>query len=596
MSFGFGSSSAAKPAFGGFSTPNPQASSSGPSTSLFGAAPAQPAGSSTSLFGSTNPQPQQQQQQPAAGGGLFGSTTNQPSGTSGGTSLFGSTSQPQGGGGLFGSTVQQPQQQQGGGLFGNTSTSGTGSSTGGLFGSANANANQPAGTGAAGGSSLFGGGGAKPAGSGLFGSTTTAQPASGTGGSLFGQHNAQQSGRTGLFGSTTGQQPQQTQQGGSSLFGGGSTFGQQSQSQTQNKPAGSLFGGGAYATTQTSQPQQFSTFATGINNPQPQQQQQPSIFGQSMMNNTNTNMNASTSANPFGVKQGPDIETRIKQIQGAWDGNSPDCRFKYFFFNVVEEGTAGRYGRPAGASDDAKWAKALRDNPDPNSMVPVLATGWADVKKREQQQENLASVHQQRVKELQAALSHTRQTSLSASIRLSNLQAQQTQLLHRLIHVVSQTPQYVPLIQSSAFKQEEADMQRQLESVKAELEGKGRNTVKPSHSSSHGLGLNNGRSTPVNSSGGVGANKGRLLGQVNELWGHLEEIRRRRKMSRNGNDSNGHSGEHNWLADEKALAEVAEILSTQQMALQKLSGLVHDGLEDSEVIRHGLGMVSSQER
>ncbi|OCF58775.1 hypothetical protein L486_03265 [Kwoniella mangroviensis CBS 10435] len=578
MSFGFGAS-AAKPAFGGFSTPNPQASTSNTGGSLFGSAPAQPANPSTSLFGSTQ-QPQQQQQPATGGGGLFGSTANQPAGTTGGTGLFGSTApqntnQPSTGG-LFGSTAQ-PQQQQssGGGLFG--STSAPAPASGGLFGSTSA-APAPA----AGGSSLFGA--AKPAGTGLFGSTTTTQPTTG-GSGLFGQSTSTtqpSTGGTGLFGSlaqpqSQQQQQQQQKQGGSSLFGG---FGQQSQAP---KPAGGLFGGfGTSSTTQ--QPQQ-----------QPQQQ---GLFGSTNANNNNafgqqsTMMGASTSTtmNPFGVKQEPDIETRIKHIQGAWDSNSPECRFKYFFYNVVEEGTTSRYGRPVGANDDAKWAKSLRDNPDPNCMVPVLATGWADVKKREQQQANLASVHQQRVKELQAALSHTRQTSLSASIRLSNLKAQQTQLLHRLIHVVSQTPQYVPIIQSSAFKQEEAEMQKQLESIKSELEGKGKNSIRPSSSISLN---NNGRSTPV------GVSKGRLLGQVNELWGQLEEIRRKRKL-RNINGGGGYDGNgegyHNWLSDEKALAEVAEILSTQQMALQKLSGLVHEGLEDTDVMRQGLGMISGNER
>lgn len=40
---------------------------------------------------------------------------------------------------------------------------------------------------------------------------------------------------------------------------------------------------------------------------------------------------------------------------------------QYFFYNVVEPGTTYRYGRPAGATDDAKWAKALRENPDPDT-------------------------------------------------------------------------------------------------------------------------------------------------------------------------------------------------------------------------------------
>ncbi|WRT64728.1 uncharacterized protein IL334_001662 [Kwoniella shivajii] len=570
MSFSFGAQP--KPAFGGFSTPNPQGSTSNTGGSLFGSAPSQPANPSASLFGSTQ-QPQQQPQQPATAGGLFGSTTNQPSGTTTGGGLFGSTSQPSTG--MFGSTAQPAQQQQqqqpnGGGLFGSAPNPAAGSSSGGgLFGSMNTTNNNAG----AGGSSLFGQqNSAKPAGTGLFGSTN--QPAAG-GSSMFGQSTTQpNSTGTGLFGSTQQPQPQQQQQQGGSLFGG---FGQQSQSGA--KPAGGLFSGFGGASQQQQQQQQ-------------QQPQQQNLQGSSMWNANNSSlgqstmggpMNASTSSNvnPYGVKQEPDMETRIKDIQGAWDSNSPDCRFKYFFYNVVEEGTTSRYGRPQGANDDSKWAKALRDNPDPNCMVPVLATGWADVKKREQQQENLASVHQQRVKELQAALSHTRQTSLSASIRLTNLQAQQTQLLHRLIHLVSQTPQYVPLIQSSAFRQEEAEMQKQLEGVKAELEGKGRNAVRPSHS----IGLNgNGRSTPV----GVG--KGRLLGQVNELWGQLEEIRRRRKIRNND------GSDQSWLNDEKALAEVADILATQQMALQKLSGLVHEGLEDTEVMRQGLGMISSQER
>jgi nuclear pore complex protein Nup54 len=43
-----------------------------------------------------------------------------------------------------------------------------------------------------------------------------------------------------------------------------------------------------------------------------------------------------------------------------------------------------------------------------------------------------------------------------------------------------------------------------------------------------------------------------MLGQVNELWGMVEEVRRRRR----GGRSDGREG---WLADEKVLAEVAEV-------------------------------------
>jgi nuclear pore complex protein Nup54 len=63
--------------------------------------------------------------------------------------------------------------------------------------------------------------------------------------------------------------------------------------------------------------------------------------------------------------QGQDIESRIMAIKNAWDDNNPDCRFKYFFYNVVDPGTSQAYGRPIGANDDSKWLRAMRDNPDP---------------------------------------------------------------------------------------------------------------------------------------------------------------------------------------------------------------------------------------
>ncbi|KGB75147.2 hypothetical protein CNBG_0985 [Cryptococcus deuterogattii R265] len=562
MSFGgFGQAAGgAKPLFGGFGQQ--------PSTTL-----AQPAttGSSGGLFGSqSQPQQQQQQQQPTgglfgsqpkpAGTGLFGSTSTgqpQPQGQQGGGGLFGSstgagTGTTGAGGGLFGSTTQQQQPQAGGGLFGSTAgTVGTaGTSTGGLFGQQNQIQPKPAG--------------------GLFGSTAAAPapaPATG-GGGLFGstvQQPQQQQPQGGLFGSTT--QPAQT----GGLFGstaqqtqqqqGGGLFGNLGQSQA--KPAGGLFGGSAFGAPQQQQQQQ---------QPQSQLQQQPQggLFGSAFGQSTNQvgQLRQSQAAQPsmqqsvFGVKKEMDIESRIKAVQDAWDSSHPDCRFKYFFYNVVEEGTANRYARPAGANDDAKWAKALRDNPDPNSMVPVLAVGWADVKKRQQLQENLASVHQERIKEIVAALAHTRQTSLSSSIRLANLQARQSQLVHRLIHLAAQTPQHVPIIQSTVFKQEEADMAKQLEGVKAELEGHGRNSVKR-----------------VEARGEV--SRGRLLGQVNELWGQLEEIRRKRKVR-------GPDGREQWIGDEKMLGEIAEVLATQQTALQKLSDLVQDANLDADVmLSHG---------
>ncbi|ORY31027.1 nucleoporin complex subunit 54-domain-containing protein [Naematelia encephala] len=520
------STSTSKPLFGGFSTPNPQQAGNS-NTNLFGqpsanANPSVPAstggtgmfGSQTGggLFGSTSMTAQPQQQSQGQSG-LFGSTNNQQQQQQGG--LFGA--QPSGGG-IFGATqgTQQPGTSSGSGLFGASAGGG------GLFGSTaqnqnqsqNQNQNQAS-------SSLFG---AKPGG--LFGSTNT------TGG--LGQSTQQPSG--GLFSSTT-----QPQQGGlfgaQSQLGGGGSFGTQPQFQQQGGAAG--FGAPSQsALQQSTNPSRGALFQTA---PKPE-------------------MN---------------IEERIKNIYNAWDPNHPDCRFKYYFYNVVEPGTAGQYARPAGAADEAKWQRALRENPDPSSMIPVLATGWSDVQKRIQMQENVASVHQQIIKDITAALSKlTRDTSLASSIRVTTLQSELQSLLHRFIHVVALLSQHV----SAPTRTDDNETRAKLESVKAELDGR---TKRPGNSIGAG-----GSGTPRGKGVGGGGGGGRMIGEVNELWASVEELRRWRRLR-------GDTGAVGWTGDERALSDVAEVLGQQQIALQKLTELVRDDNFDADVIKQGLGMINS---
>ncbi|KAJ3079296.1 hypothetical protein HK102_003875, partial [Quaeritorhiza haematococci] len=225
-----GQQSQPKTGFGGFggfgtttTTPAPafgqQPATTTPGGGLFGAKPATtqtgfgtfgaPAATTTpSLFG------QAATSQPAAAGGLFGSTTATPFGqkpagstfgfgqTTSAPSLFGSTPAPAPTGGLFGQTpAQQPQAT---GLFGQTTAAPTtglfGTGTTGGFGTAPGLGGTTAatGTGFGSGTSLFG---QKPAtgGFGGFGPAPTAGAAPGTGFTLGQTANT----GTGLFGSST---------------------------------------------------------------------------------------------------------------------------------------------------------------------------------------------------------------------------------------------------------------------------------------------------------------------------------------------------------------------------------------------------------
>lgn len=159
----FGSSTQTSQAGGGLFGNSTQTSQPQQSGGLFGGSTTQQStGGGGGLFGSNT-----QQSNTTGGGGLFGNTSNQQQ--QGSTSgMFGqSTSQPQQSGGLFGGSLfgnTQNTQNKPGGLFGASSTN-TGGNTGGggLFGGNAQNT-------ATGGSSLFGGNTQQnTAGSSLFG-------------------------------------------------------------------------------------------------------------------------------------------------------------------------------------------------------------------------------------------------------------------------------------------------------------------------------------------------------------------------------------------------------------------------------------------
>ncbi|WVQ98527.1 hypothetical protein IAU59_005653 [Kwoniella sp. CBS 9459] len=326
----FGGFGQAKPAFGATGSTGFGTTGTGTGTGTFGQTGAT---GSTSFGGFGQPQ-QNQQQQPASGGlfggGSFGSTTQQPQQNTG-TGLFGQTGQqqqpaaggfgaPKPAGGLFGSTTApastgtstfggfgQPATSQPAstGLFGQSNPQ---ASTGtGLFGQSQPqqNSQQPASTGLFGSTGTSGGlFGAKPATSapstGLFGQTQPAQQSTQTGTGLFG--NTGSTG-TGLFGNTGNGLGQQNQQqnnslakpAGTGLFGGGTgLFGSTNQPQQQQQAGstGGLFGNlgqsqpastGLFGSTNNQQPQQSnlgSSLFSGLGQStaqQPQQQQQPSL-------------------------------------------------------------------------------------------------------------------------------------------------------------------------------------------------------------------------------------------------------------------------------------------------------------------------------
>ncbi|KAF8625065.1 hypothetical protein AX15_005547 [Amanita polypyramis BW_CC] len=460
----------------------------------------QPSTSGTSLFGSTT-----QQQQPSTGGGLLGNTTQQQPTTSGG--IFGSSTQqqPATGSGIFGITPQQQQSATGGGLFGSTTQQ-----------------QQP------------------PAGGGsLFGSSITQQPSTG---GIFGSTTQQQQPTTGtLFGSTTQQQPTI----GGGLFGtstaGGGSFG--------SKPASSLFG----STTGTGA-------GAGIFG---QQQQQPrsdpfgstasgSLFGGGTRLGASTlgasalgRTTSSAAQQQFDAQlQSQKLIQKILSTKEAWNPQSPQCRFQYNFYNLVDPSQVHLYGRPQNATNDAIWDKAVRENPDPSCLVPVIAIGLNDLRERVDAQTKQAEKHQTQVKDLKARMDTlNEQHTLSNLPRLLRAASQQTQIQQRLMRFIQHLHLLIPTLRSSSIRPEEEQLRGRLEEIEEEVK------------------------------------RSRLKPKLNELWALLGAI----NASRGGTKNANNTGE--WaVVDEEGMTQIAQILAEQQMGLAHLTKILQKMVNDLDII------------
>ncbi|KIO30091.1 hypothetical protein M407DRAFT_158060 [Tulasnella calospora MUT 4182] len=482
--------------------------------------------------------------------GGFGTTTSQPAfganqtQTTTGLGLFGQNTQQQqpvaATGGLFG--TQQPQTQPTTGLFGQPTSQGLGA------GGSSLGTTQSA-------TGLFGQ--PQPTSGGLFGQNQPTAQVQSTASGLFGNQPQNTSGSGGLFGNTAAT----TGATGGGLFGNSGTtttagglFGnqqqqQQQQQQPQQQPTGGLFGN-ASATTQP------VATASGFGG---------SLFGPRPTTTgfTNAPLTISTLGGPSTSTLPQPAQTtasspnpifgKVEEIYSAWNPASPSCRFQYYFYNMVDPQQVALYGRPPNATNEALWQKAVRENPDPTCLVPVLALGFEDVKKRVDAQAANAAAQQQQLTELASRLEAIAQKhTLTTSVRAQKAAQAQTQIKQRITALVQHLHFMIPTVRSSSIRPEEEALRAALESIDEELKRPG------------GL--------------------GRMKGKLSELWTAVGALGAMRERARKAGEEFG-----GWqVRDEASLNELAQILHNEQQGLLHLTKILKDDMTDVEIIEVGL--------
>ncbi|KAJ2660364.1 Nucleoporin nup57 [Coemansia sp. RSA 1199] len=374
-------------------------------------------------------------------------------------------------------------------------------------------------------------------GSGMFGSTQT--PASGAAGSMFGSTQAPAAASTGfgsggMFGSAATSQPAQT----TSLFGSAAT--------SQPAQSTSLFGNAA-----TSQPAQTTslfgapaTNTTGSGLFGGQQQQQP----QTMFGGQQQQQVQAQPQPPQALSEIDELSKQLLLIKECWDPASPNYQFRHYFYNVVEPGQAQLYQCPPG-QDAVLWQQAVSDNPDPSTLVPVLASGFDDLRKRVDSQSLQMQTYQERTAEVSEKLGKILQKHHSeTTVRLAECRRRQADLSQRLL-------EFIKLLQMLRLRgqllhPEEELFRARVEHLEKEM-----------------------------------TRSGSLKQRLAEIQDHVYRLqanaRRRRELL--GHSSGGYSDGYE-VADETQLESVIKVLDDKQRGLAHMTQVISQGTESIDHI------------
>ncbi|EAA35831.3 hypothetical protein GE21DRAFT_636 [Neurospora crassa] len=135
---------------------------------------------------------------------------------------------------------------------------------------------------------------------------------------------------------------------------------------TAQQTGQSLFGAPQTGTSLFGQTQQQQQ-------PQQQQQSTASILGQSQASQ-NPQLGSSLWQPGSQTTYQKPIPEQIQVITQKWDPTNPNCAFKTYLYNKVDEHAAPLY-QPGPNDDPKEWEEALAKKPGPN-YIPVLCAGF----------------------------------------------------------------------------------------------------------------------------------------------------------------------------------------------------------------------------
>ncbi|KAJ3329452.1 hypothetical protein HDU76_007887 [Blyttiomyces sp. JEL0837] len=231
------------------------------------------------------------------------------------------------------------------------------------------------------------------------------------------------------------------------------------------------------------------------------------------------------------MQRPPTILDKFKEIQGFWDPSSPTCQFKHYFYNMVH---------PSEIINDSF------------SMVPVLAVGFEDLKKRISQQDSCTMVHRSKLEDISEQLdSIERKHHLETATKVEEFKRRHAELAHRVLKIMST----VEVLRNKGYpiRAEEEALRGRLEAMDTQLK-------KPAH----------------------------FRGRIQELQATHRMLKESRKLL-SGDARETSEIDSVMDYNEQQMRLIGEALATAQDGLRNLKAILDEENRDLQIMEKGYG-------
>jgi nuclear pore complex protein Nup54 len=157
----------------------------------------------------------------------------------------------------------------------------------------------------------------------------------------------------------------------------------------------------------------------------------------------------------------------MKLVTEKWDPANPNCVFKHYFYNKVEESHVPFY-KPQPFEDPREWEEALQNKPAPGFM-PVLCSGYSGVADRLKTQKRAVSDFNTRLHQINGGLDAILQRhELETEVRAVAARRRQTTISERCLALAARVQ--VLRNRGYALSGDEDDLNSRLQNLEREVQ------------------------------------------------------------------------------------------------------------------------------